>query len=232
MVVVDEDDLPGATGDLDAPGDLDPQFVTGTLDGFVGTDGPATFTLLETGSASGYTYKAENDGQVLTISDAAKPVLEISLTDAATGKYRVELLDKVDHNNGPAPKFETNLDFRVEYRVSDADKDYTPGHFTIRVNDDILVSEELLSEELTFKTSDKVDHSLVSKTVEASETTPIIIAANTPIVGILTEGENLYIQLSDGSLIEVTGGLKTIPTIVYNGTEIPAESLQLALQAY
>ena len=106
MVIVDEDDLPNATGDQDSPGDLNPQFTTGTLEGSVGNDGPATFALLETGSTGGYTYKVENGGEMLIISDGAKPVLEVMLTDPETGKYRVELLDKVDHNTGPAPKFE------------------------------------------------------------------------------------------------------------------------------
>ena len=82
-VIVDEDDLPNATGQQDSPGDLNPQFTTGTLEGSVGNDGPATFTLLDTGSPDGYTYKVVGD--VLTISDGAKPVLEVSLKDPATG---------------------------------------------------------------------------------------------------------------------------------------------------
>ena len=80
-VIVDEDDLPNATGDQDSPGDLTPQFTTGTLEGSVGNDGPATFTLLDTGSPDGYTYKVVGD--VLTVSDGSNPVLEVSLKDYA-----------------------------------------------------------------------------------------------------------------------------------------------------
>ena len=133
MVIVDEDDLPNATGEQDFHGDLNPQFTTGTLEGAVGGDGPATFTLLDTGSPDGYSYKVVGD--VLTISDGAKPVLEISLRDASTGEYRVDLLDKVDQQAGPQPKFETNKDFTINYRVTDADGDSADGTFVVRVND-------------------------------------------------------------------------------------------------
>jgi hypothetical protein len=229
MVIVDEDDLPNATGKQDSPGDLDPQFLTGMLEGSVGPDGPATFTLLETGAASGYTYKV--DGDVLIVSDGAKPVLEVMLTDPETGKYRVELLDKVDHHTGPAPKFETNLDFRIEYRVTDADGDYAPGHFIVRVNDDILVSEEFTMDQLTFQQSAEVDRSEVSMSVKAQAGQPVIIPDGKQIIAILANGEDLFIRLDDGSLILVEGGLKNIPSIQFNGAEIPAESLTAALQA-
>jgi large repetitive protein len=229
MVIVDEDDLPNATGQQDSPGDLNPQFTTGTLEGSVGNDGPATFSLLETGGPDGYTYKVVGD--VLTISDGAKPVLEVSLKDPSTGEYRVDLLDKIDHHAGPAPKFETNVDFTVTYRVTDADGDFADGTFVIRVNDDIPVSEEFETEQLTVEQPTEIDRTQVTQTIEASKTTPVILPEGAQIVAILANGNDLFIRLSDGSLIQITNGMKTIPTIVTSAGEITSESLTAALQA-
>ena len=221
-VIVDEDDLPNATGDQDSPGDLNPQFTTGTLEGSVGNDVPATFTLLDTGSPDGYTYKVVGD--VLTISDGAKAVLEVSLKDPATGEYRVDLLDKIDQQAGPQPKFETNKDFTVSYRVTDADGDYADGKFVVRVNDDIPVSEEFQMDQLSIEQQDEVDRSQFTQVVEASKTTPVILPAGAQIVGILANGNDLFIRLADGSLIQVIDGLKIIPTIVLgDGNEVPSE---------
>ena len=195
----------------------------------MGNDGPATFTLLDTGSPDGYTYKVVGD--VLTISDGAKPVLEVSLKDPATGEYRVDLLDKIDQQAGPQPKFETNKDFTITYRVTDADGDYADGKFVIRVNDDIPVSEEFKTEQLTVEQPTEVDRTQVTQTVEASKTTPIILPEGAQIVAILANGNDLFIRLSDGSLIQVTNGLVTIPTIITGSGEITSETLTAALQA-
>ena len=93
------------------------------------------------------------------------------------------------------------------------------------------MSEEFTTEQLSVEQQTKIDRTQVTQTIEASKTTPVLLPEGAQIVAILANGNDLFIRLSDGSLIQITNGLITIPTIITSGGEITSETLTAALQA-
>ncbi|WP_208109843.1 DUF5801 repeats-in-toxin domain-containing protein [Dongia mobilis] len=136
-VVVEDDDLPpfgqdGGPGDDNAPSNT-----KGTLDHNYGTDGAGT-TLLTSASlpgGMGFTQALSNGGKTLTIKQNGVDVIRIDLSDDTSGNYTVTQLAPVKHpdqNNN----WENNVDFTVNYVVTDGDGDTANGSFKIDVDDD------------------------------------------------------------------------------------------------
>ncbi|HJS62928.1 MAG TPA: VCBS domain-containing protein, partial [Pseudolabrys sp.] len=126
----------GGTGDYD--GATPPANLTGTLSHSYGADGTGTTLLLGTGAPSGFTYTLSNGGQTLTISQiqdgVSVNVLLVQLSDTTNGGYTVTQLNEIDH---PTPgESEENIQFTVNYRVTDHDGDTVDGTLTIDADDD------------------------------------------------------------------------------------------------
>ncbi|WP_161566003.1 VCBS domain-containing protein [Caenibius tardaugens] len=134
VVQLDDDALTGgiAGGIGD---DADSNNATGTLaGGAVGADHATTaFTLSgATLPASGGFAIASNDGQTLIISQNGTDVLKV-VVNPATGDYTVTQLAPVSH---PAGQNENNVEFGIQYNLTDGDGDSVTGSLTINVDDD------------------------------------------------------------------------------------------------
>ncbi len=134
-VQLDDDALaggnPGGVGD-------DPNSVNanGTLPGS-GGDGALTFGVLLTGAPAGFTYVSGGAGIVL-VQQGAVTVLTITV-NSTTGAYSVVQNAPILHptlNGGPGDDTENNVQFTVNYTVTDADGDVAPGTISIDVDDD------------------------------------------------------------------------------------------------
>ena len=132
MVQLDDDAFagnPGGTGD-----DADSLNVTGTLSG-TGGNGALTFALTgASGLPDGFTVSS-NNGTTMIISQGDTPVLQVVI-NPADGSYEVTQLAVVDH---PAGGDENNLDFTVDYSVTDIDGDSAHGTLDINIDDDTPV---------------------------------------------------------------------------------------------
>ncbi|MBX6329688.1 MAG: VWA domain-containing protein, partial [Pseudolabrys sp.] len=145
-VVVEDDDL--ANGIDGGPGDdKAPQNTTGTLGHDYGADGPGGITLLGANLPNNSFSVHSNDGTTLIIQQLQNgqnvDVLKIVITDPTTGAYQVTQLHAIDHPGhddpnkaGTQTSYEDNLDFIVNYRVTDGDGDHADGSIKIDVDDD------------------------------------------------------------------------------------------------
>ena len=134
LVQLDDDALLGgiAGGTGDGP---DAVNTTGTLAHSYGADGAGT-TLLTTAGAvlpAGFTATVNGTNTVLTISQGATAVLQVTLSDATSGAYTVTQLHAIDH---PAGLDENDLTFAVNYVTTDHDGDTAIGSLSINVDDD------------------------------------------------------------------------------------------------
>ncbi|TWF54972.1 beta strand repeat-containing protein [Neorhizobium alkalisoli] len=139
-VLLDDDALDG--GNAGGNGDtVDSANATGILAHSYGADGTGSVLWLSSGLTlpSGFTATVSANGTVLTISQGDRAVLQLTITDSATGAYQVKQLAQIDHPQGTTPGTEDNLAFTVSYQVTDKDGDtaVAPGKLTISVNDDI-----------------------------------------------------------------------------------------------
>jgi hypothetical protein len=139
-VRLDDDALtggnPGGTGD-----DIDAAHVTGTLAHSFGADGAGT-TLLTAATlpgVGGFTQDVSPDGLTVTISQNGAPVLKIELSNAIDGAYTVTQLAAISHPDGLA---ENNVQFTVNYEVTDKDGDTANGSMVIDVDDDSPIVSE------------------------------------------------------------------------------------------
>lgn len=140
-IVLDEDGLiggnPGGSGDAD-PTTSGPTAVTGVLALAYGADGAGTTRLtgVSLPAALGFSVTT-NTGTDIVISQLQAgvlvSVLAIHLTDAASGAYTVTQLHPIDH---PVAGTEDNVQFTVDYAVTDADGDVSNGSVGVSVNDD------------------------------------------------------------------------------------------------
>ncbi|MGH8353380.1 MAG: retention module-containing protein, partial [Pseudomonas sp.] len=125
--------IPGGGGD-----DPDALNVSGTLSHSFGADGAGSVEWLTTGALAGFTY--EKSGDDLLVKQGTTTVLTVTL-NTATGAYSVTQNAAIAH---PAGTDENNLDFTLNYRVTDRDGDSIDGNLLINVDDDtpVLASEQ------------------------------------------------------------------------------------------
>ncbi|NNC36204.1 MAG: tandem-95 repeat protein [Hyphomonadaceae bacterium] len=140
--LADEDDLMG--GNIDsAPGDDNPEDLSGILTHDYGVDGSGSITLLDgaqTVNGVDYTYTVSldlNGDQVITANDGSQDVFTLTLTDDVAGTYQVELLASIEHLGTSDPAFEDNLFFSLGYQVEDSDGSTVDGTFALTIDDDI-----------------------------------------------------------------------------------------------
>ncbi len=149
--LVDEDGL--LYGIADGPNDADGEnaSTSGTLGYEVDNFGsfawdPSALGSLSSGGLA-LSYQLSNDDQTLTAFDENDdPVFELELTDPATGQYRFELFQPLDH---PAPSVpgtadENDLLLNIGYQVWDAGAPTAPasGSLAITVDDDSPASPD------------------------------------------------------------------------------------------
>jgi hypothetical protein len=141
-VVVEDDDLAngidGGLGDAVAP-----QNASGILGHDYGSDGPGSIALLGANLPNGTFSVHLNDGTTLIIQQLQDgnnvDVLKIEITNATTGAYQVTQLHAIDHptlDGHSGDNTENNLDFTVNYRITDGDGDHADGSIKIDVDDD------------------------------------------------------------------------------------------------
>jgi VCBS repeat-containing protein len=121
---------------------------TGTLAFSFGPDGTGTVLLLGAGlpafdagtlAAEGeFTQEVSADGLTLIIHQVQNgvdvPVLQVTLGDTTSGNYTVEQLNPIFH---PTPgTSEENVQFTLDYRVTDGNGDFVDGTLSIDVDDD------------------------------------------------------------------------------------------------
>jgi T1SS-143 domain-containing protein len=134
MAQLDDDALTG--GNANGTGDdANAVNVTGTLGHNYGADGAGT-TLLTAATlpvSGGFTQVVSPDGKTLTISQNGTPVLKVELTDTSAGSYTVTQLAPISH---PTGSDENNVQFTVNYQVTDKDGDTANGSMVVDVDDD------------------------------------------------------------------------------------------------
>ena len=140
LAQLDDDALIG--GIVGGPGD-DPNAVnvTGILSHDYGSDGPGTTLLTAEGAVLpvGFTASVNAEGTVLTIHQVSTnlDVLRISLSNTTDGSYTVTQLNPISH---PAGGDENNLQFSINYVVTDGNGDRATGSFSIDVDDDTPIA--------------------------------------------------------------------------------------------
>ena len=111
--------------------------VAGILSHDYGSDGPGTTLLTAEGAVLpvGFTASVNAEGTVLTIRQVSTnlDVLQVSLSNTTDGSYTVTQLNSVSH---PAGGDENNLQFSINYVVTDGNGDSATGSFSIDVDDD------------------------------------------------------------------------------------------------
>ncbi|MCB2050945.1 MAG: hypothetical protein KDE63_05895, partial [Novosphingobium sp.] len=133
LIQLDDDVLdgnPGGVGD-----DEDGVNLSGILSGS-GGDGALTFALTGAVLPEGMNFAiASNDGSTLIISQNGVNVLQV-VVDPATGEYTVTQIAAIQH---PAGADENNVQFTLNYSVTDSDGDVANGTLQIDVDDDTPV---------------------------------------------------------------------------------------------
>ena len=111
--------------------------VAGILSHDYGSDGPGTTLLTADGAILpvGFTASVNAEGTVLTIHQVSTnlDVLQVSLSNTTDGSYTVTQLNSISH---PAGGDENNLQFSINYVVTDGNGDRATGSFSIDVDDD------------------------------------------------------------------------------------------------
>ena len=134
VVELDDENLLGGNAGGDDPIPLN---ATGTLDHAYGADGAGT-TLLTGAVLPSADFSASVDvtGTLLTITQISTglAVIQVQLGSTTGGGYTVTQLNAIDH---PTPGLsEENLQFTVNYTVTDGDGDTATGTLAIDVDDD------------------------------------------------------------------------------------------------
>ena len=115
--------------------------VTGILSHDYGSDGAGTTLLTAAGALlpAGFTASVNAAGTVLTIHQVSTnlDVLQISLSNTTDGGYTVTQLNPVSHAAGGD---ENNLQFTINYVVTDGNGDIATGSFSIDVDDDTPIA--------------------------------------------------------------------------------------------
>jgi T1SS-143 domain-containing protein len=129
-VGLDDDALPN--GNAGGVGDITPdtQNTSGIIGHNFGADGPGTIELQDSGAPDGFTYVETQDGLLIKQGDVT--VITVTL-DALTGAYTVTQNAPVMHLTGDD---ENDLNFEIEYKITDRDGDFAAGSLYIKVDDD------------------------------------------------------------------------------------------------
>ncbi|KJZ02621.1 hypothetical protein TW86_23080, partial [Halomonas sp. S2151] len=116
---------------------------TGTLGYNFGANGPAAthpFRWETTGLPSltsggeALSYQVSASGRTLSASTSdGTTLLQVRLTDLASGSYSVSLLGPIDH---PDATIENNLIFSVYYTITDGDGDSATARLGVDIDDD------------------------------------------------------------------------------------------------
>ncbi len=129
-----------ATQNAGGTGDVPASNTTGTLAHTFGADGAGS-VLLQSATLpanEGFTQVVTNGGKTLTIYQEQNghtvAVVQVSLTDSTSGNYTVTELNPIFQPTHSTT--EDNVQFTVNYQVTDGDSDAAPGSFLISVNDD------------------------------------------------------------------------------------------------
>ncbi|MBS8267356.1 tandem-95 repeat protein [Halomonas litopenaei] len=143
LALLDEDGLPNGIpgGPQDAAGQ--DTVATGTLGYNFGANGPAAthpFRWETTGLPSltsggeALSYQVSTSGRTLSASTSdGTTLLQVRLTDLASGSYSVSLLGPIDH---PDATIENNLIFSVYYTITDGDGDSATARLGVDIDDD------------------------------------------------------------------------------------------------
>ncbi|MCJ9669507.1 DUF5801 repeats-in-toxin domain-containing protein, partial [Neorhizobium sp. SHOUNA12B] len=142
VIQLDDDMLtggnPGGVGD-----DVESQVLTGTLANHGGADGTASVLWAPNGLTlpNGFWYDLSADSKTMTITQLQNGsyvnVFQVTITDTATGAYKVEPLNPVAHGVAGS---EDNAQVSFQYRVTDGDGDVATGTLTVNIDDDTPVS--------------------------------------------------------------------------------------------
>ncbi|MCC6948635.1 MAG: hypothetical protein IT539_12785 [Bradyrhizobiaceae bacterium] len=134
LVQLDDDDLDGGNpGGVNDNPNATPINVSGTLSHDYGSDGPGTVLFTGASLPGGFSSSITGGGTILTISQNGTPVLKVTLTNTTSGEYEVEQLAAIKHPDG---NNENNVEFTLNYRVTDGDFDRASGTLKINVDDD------------------------------------------------------------------------------------------------
>ncbi|MBY6111365.1 tandem-95 repeat protein [Halomonas sp. DP1Y21-3] len=143
LALLDEDGLPNGIpgGPQDAAGQ--DTVATGTLGYNFGANGPAAthpfrwettgLPSLKSGGES-LSYQVSTSGRTLSASTSdGTTLLQVRLTDLASGSYSISLLGPIDH---PDATIENNLIFSVYYTITDGDGDSATARLGVDIDDD------------------------------------------------------------------------------------------------
>ena len=123
----------GGTGDdPDAPVNA-----SGVLAHDFGPDGAGTVLLSGAELPAGFTYAVNADGTQLTIFQNGTPVLLVALSDTVSGAYTVTQLASIAQ---PAGGDENDVQFTINYVVTDSSGDSVEGSFGVNVDDDTPIA--------------------------------------------------------------------------------------------
>ena len=133
MRLDDENILPGGIlggigDDLEAPVNA-----SGVLAHDFGPDGAGAVLLSGAELPAGFTYALNAEGTQLTVLQNGTPVLLVALSDTVSGAYSVTQLAAIHH---PAGGDENDVQFTINYLVTDSTGDSVEGAFGINVDDD------------------------------------------------------------------------------------------------
>ena len=136
---LDDENIPGGVGILGGIGDdLDaPVNASGVLAHDFGPDGAGTVLLSGAELPAGFTYALNAEGTQLTVLQNGTPVLLVALSDTVSGAYTVTQLASIHH---PAGGDENDVQFTINYLVTDSTGDSVEGSFGINVDDDTPIA--------------------------------------------------------------------------------------------
>ena len=139
LVQLDDENIPGGVGILGGIGDdLDaPVNASGVLAHDFGPDGAGTVLLSGAELPAGFTYALNAEGTQLTVLQNGTPVLLVALSDTVSGAYTVTQLAAIHH---PAGGDENDVQFTINYLVTDSTGDSVEGSFGINVDDDTPIA--------------------------------------------------------------------------------------------
>ena len=223
--LLDDDAMAG--GNPDGIGD-DPNSVnaTGVLAHDFGSDGAGTTLLTAAGAVlpADFTASVNAAGTVLTIHQISTnvDVLRVTLSNTTDGSYTVTQLHAINH---PAGGDENNLEFAINYIVTDGNGDSVTGSLTVNVDDDAPVrlgqispiAATVLELGLSTSTGDAGDNSEgirgVGETTSSDEasglagslTALISAGADGPVtIGLSSDTSGLPTLFSHGELLTYT----------------------------
>ncbi|MCL6741878.1 DUF5801 domain-containing protein [Sphingomonas sp. RB56-2] len=188
LIRLDDDVIPAKGGNLDGPGDDDPDtvpgnVVNGQLNG-TGGDGDLDYSFTGVNTLpTGFTIGAASDADTLLIvqQQNGSPVTVMTIQlDLETGAFSVTQNNPILHDPtnpgagaGQSGNFEDNLTFSIGVQVNDADNDVEPATITINVDDDTpTINVTQTGESSVLLTTDD------AQTIGANSDTAVTVSGN------------------------------------------------------